>query len=301
MAQPETPVTVTSSAARRQALVCLQLAVLLFGCAGVIGKVLSSRPLVVACVRSLLAAVVLLGLVRPTVAQWQTVKRHTAALAISGLLLGVHWWSFFEAVQRSTVGLGLLTFASYPVFVCLLSWPVLRERPGGRTWAACGAVVAGLGLLVPDWSFGSQTSIALSFGLASGLSFALLTLLNRRLTEMLSPLVLVMVQTGIAGLGLLAVLVPTGMAIPKEDYGWLAFLGIFCTALAHACFTASLARLQAGTVAITTALEPVYGILLARLLLGERADPGLLAGGALIVGGALFVAVERRSQIVTQS
>jgi drug/metabolite transporter (DMT)-like permease len=68
----------------------------------------------------------------------------------------------------------------------------------------------------------------------------------------------------------------------------VVLLGVFCTALAHTLFIASLARLSAATVAVVAALEPVYGILLAVWLLGEVPDLRTIAGATLLVTAAVL-------------
>ena len=64
-------------------------------------------------------------------------------------------------------------------------------------------------------------------------------------------------------------------------------LGVLCTALAHTLFIAALRTVTAHTASVVAALEPVYGIALAFVLLGEVPGARTLAGGALIVGAAV--------------
>ncbi len=64
-------------------------------------------------------------------------------------------------------------------------------------------------------------------------------------------------------------------------------LGVACTALAHTLFIQALHSLSAHTASVVTALEPVYGIALAFLLLGETPTARTLAGAILLVGAAL--------------
>ena len=65
-------------------------------------------------------------------------------------------------------------------------------------------------------------------------------------------------------------------------------LGVICTALAHTLFIRSLRVLSAHTASVVATMEPVYGIALAVLLLGERPNTATLTGGAIIVGAALW-------------
>ena len=279
----------------RAALISLHFAVLLFGLSGLIGKAVSSPALVVTCLRSLVGALALaafLALRRESaLAAW---RGRIGVLLASGALLAVHWWTFFAAIQMSTVALGLLTYASYPLFVTLLGWVGLRERPRRVDLFACALVVAGLVLVVPDWNFGARAGLATALGLASGFTFAALTLLNRRLTAALPPLPLVTAQTAVAGLLLLPLSVAQLPAVPARDWAWRILLGIVFTGLAHACFTASLQRVRVAVVGVVAALEPVYGIAAAWAIFGDTPSPAMLAGGALIIG-ASFLSLRRSS------
>ncbi len=284
----------------RQALLALHGAVALFGCSGLLGKVVSAPAGVITCVRSLVGALALGALVvarSPGLRMLETRNSpNLAALALGGALLAVHWWSFFAAIQLGTVALGLLTYASYPLFSTLLEPLCFRERLHLADVAACLGVAAGLALVVPDWHFGRAAGRAALCGIASGFTFALLTLLNRRLTRGLPPLRIVAVQTAVAGLLLLPFAAPAFGAVKLVDWGWLVVLGVVFTGLAHWAFTASLTRLSVRLAGVTAALEPVYGIALAWVLLGEAIAPRTLAGGGLIIAATLLATLTRRAR-----
>ncbi len=286
----------------RAALFSLHVSVLLFGLSGLIGKAVSSPALVVTCLRSLvgaLALAALLALRRERLAP--ALRRRPGALLAGGALLAAHWWLFFAAIQQSTVALGLLTYAAYPLFVTLLGWLVLREIPGRMDLLACALVVGGLVLVVPDWNFGSHTGFATALGLASGLTFAALTLLNRRLTATMPPLPLVTAQTGVAGLLLLPLAAAQLPAVPARDWAWLIVLGIVFTGLAHFCFTASLQRVRVALVAVVAALEPVYGIAAAWMIFGDFPTMVMLCGALLIISAGVSSLLPSSDQPVKAS
>ena len=274
---------------RRTALFFLHFSVLLFGLSGLIGKAVHSPALVVTCLRSLvgaLALAILLMLRRERLLEaW---RGRVGILLAGGALLALHWWTFFAAIQQSTVALGLLTYASYPLFLTLLGWLVLSDRPGRMDLLTCARVVAGLGLVVPDWNFGARAGLATVLGLTSGFTFAALTLLNRRLTAAMSPLPLVTAQTAVAGLLLLPLAAAQLPAVPARDWAWLILLGIIFTGLAHACFTMSLQRVRVAVVGVVAALEPVYGIAAAWAIFGDAPSLAMLAGGMLIIGASFL-------------
>jgi len=97
-------------------------------------------------------------------------------------------------------------------------------------------------------------------------------------------------QNASAALWLLPIVALTGDAtLPTtHDIVLILLLGVFCTALAHTLFIASMRRVTAHTASVVSVLEPVYGIVWAALLLGEWPDARTVAGGALIIGAAVI-------------
>jgi drug/metabolite transporter (DMT)-like permease len=69
-------------------------------------------------------------------------------------------------------------------------------------------------------------------------------------------------------------------------------LGVFCTAVAHTLFIQGMRQIRAQTASIISSLEPVYGIVLALVLLGEVPTFRTLAGGAVILIAVLFVTLK---------
>ncbi|MEQ9570407.1 MAG: EamA family transporter, partial [Longimicrobiales bacterium] len=113
-------------------LLSVHLAVLLFGAAGLFGKLLALPPTVIVLGRVVFASAAL-GAVLAARGRRGTDRRAGGGgpvwgLAALGLLLAVHWVTFFHAIQVSSVAVGLLTFATFPVFAALLE-PLL---PGER-------------------------------------------------------------------------------------------------------------------------------------------------------------------------
>jgi drug/metabolite transporter (DMT)-like permease len=270
-------------------LVALHVAVALFSFAGLFGKWLAISPTAIVFGRALVAGVVL-----ALVVAWQKSGRArlTPGLAANGVVLAVHWVTFFAAIQASTVAIGLLGFASFPLFVLALEW-LLR----GRRWHAEEAAMAllaaaGLALLVPDFDLASRALRGMLLGVLSGFTFAVLAVRNRTLSVRYPASVLALWQNVVAALCLLPVLAwqrGAGAPVTVADLGLLLLLGVLCTALAHTLFIASMKRLSAHAASVVAALEPVYGMILAAWLLREWPDLRTCAGAALIVVAAMTV------------
>ena len=267
----------------------LHVAVALFGVAGLFGKWVAAPALVIVFGRVAVASLAFAALLRLRPLRGpQPAGRRLAALWACGGLLALHWVTFFQAIQVSTVAVGLLAYSTAPVFVVLLEPLGFRERLSRRALALALLAFAGVALIVPRWQAGEALLQGVGWGALSGVSFALLALCNRALVRVHGAIRVAMHQD-LAALVLLAPLLPLAWSpLALRDVALLVALGLFCTALAHALFIHSMAVLPARVAAIASALEPVYGIALAWLLLGEVPALRTLAGGALILAAVLW-------------
>ena len=274
------------------ALVALHVSVALFGFAALFGKWIALSPVDIVFGRAVVAAITLAVLLRCT---RRSAGSPAGALVLNGALLALHWVTFFAAIQTATVAIGLLGFASFPIFVLILERVLLGRRSSPVELAAVGIVVSGLALLVPELSWTSRTVQGLVWGVAAGFTFALLALRNRALVPEVGATVLALWQNAFAALWLLPVLALTfDTAIPTaRDIGLIVLLGVFCTALAHTLFIASMLRMSTHTASVVSILEPVYGIGWAALLLHEWPDVRTAVGGALIIGAAAVASWRR--------
>jgi drug/metabolite transporter (DMT)-like permease len=269
------------------ALLALHAAVGLFGFAAIFGKWLAMPPTAIVLGRTVVAAVALTTLV---LAQ-RALAPCNRGLAANGVVLAVHWVTFFEAIRVSSVAIGLLGYATFPLFVLLLERALLGARFGGREAATAAVSAAGLVVLVPTLDPGDATLRGIAWGTLSGATFAWLAVRSRRHAQSHAPEAVALWQNAFAALVLLPVVALQSGSMPvptARDLALIAVLGLACTALAHTLFIASLRRVSAHTASIVATLEPVYGIALAAWLLSEWPTPRTLAGAALILAAALY-------------
>lgn len=263
----------------------LHAAVLLFGVAGLFGRVIDLPPLGIVLGRTAFAAAALLA-----VGAWAGPHARPAPAPAwgpaAGVVLAFHWVAFFQAIQVSSVAVGLVTFSSYPLFVTLFGWCGGDPLRRADVLAALG-VAAGVILVVPDPDLGGRTAQGAVWGTLSGLSFAVLSLMNRRLVRDRPPVRLAAGQMLVATVVLAPLAVGTVPPPTLRDVMLLAVLGVGCTAVAHALFIHALAHVRPQTASVAAGLESVYGIAFAALLLGEWPDPRTAAGGAVIVGAVV--------------
>lgn len=274
----------------------LHTAVLLFGFAGLFGKWLTLHPLLIVAGRTLTAALALWLVLRWRGQSLRLARRRDGvALALAGMLLALHWVAFFQAIQLTTVALGLLTFASFPLFVTVLEPLVFREKWRAVDGLTALGVLLGLWLVTPSFDPQDRTAQGVAWGVLSGFSFALLALVNRGAVARYSALVIGTWQNSWAFLCLLPLVLLMDWTLSGRELALLVVLGVVGTALAHVLFISSLSQVRAQLASVISGLEPVYGAGLALLLLGEIPAPRTLAGGAVILGTTLL-AVRYRSQ-----
>lgn len=267
------------------------LAVVLFGLAGVLGTLTGLPAPLITLGRAVFAgsALLVLALSRGLAARPRT-RRDGVLLVGQGLLLALHWTAFFQAILVANVAIGLLSFSTFPLFTALLEPLLLRQRPS-RLQAVCAVLILpGVFLLVPQFSLHDSVTRGVLWGVLAGATFALLSVTNRWLGRQYAPVTISLYQDGVAALTLLPTLLFLRPIAPLTASGFLALaaLGLGCTALAHTVFISSMRDISAQLASLIASLEPVWGIVFALLLLGQVPSARTLIGGALILAATML-------------
>jgi drug/metabolite transporter (DMT)-like permease len=276
------------------AYLALHVAVALFGLAGLFGKWIDLSPLAIVLGRTLVAAIalgILAGVRR------EPLGRLDVAWLVNGAILALHWVTFFLAIQVASVAVGLLGYATFPLFVLIIERRGRWRSVARVEWLTALLVVSGFGVLVPRLAWSDATVQGLLLGAASGVTFAWLAVRNRALVERHGALGLAFWQNAWAAIWTMVAVVPLAstMRAPSwQDLGAIVTLGALCTALAHTLFIASLRHVGTHTASIVAALEPVYGIAFAVLLLAEWPTTRQIAGALLLVGAAIVASRRTR-------
>lgn len=290
----------TASSHRRTALLNVHMAVVLFGLAGVLGKMTSlpANGIVLGRVVFGGAALACLIMLRHVSIRPQT-RRDLLGFAGSGLLLAGHWTAFFQSVRVSSVATALLSFSTFPLFATVLEPLLLRERATTIEVLAAALIVPGMFLVVPSLSLTNTTTVGAMWGLLAGFTFALLSIWNRRLTRRYRSVVISLYQDSFAAIALLPTLLltRTGLQVSIHDVLVLVVLGVACTAISHTLFIEGMRTVSAQTASVVAALEPVWGIVFAFVLLREIPSSRTVLGGILIVGATLVPAIAPRTPV----
>ena len=267
----------------------IHLAVFLFGLASLFGKWVT-LPAAVIVLGRVAFAFPALAAVLLWAGQGISLKRKQdyLPLGLMGVLLAIHWATFFESVQVSTVAICLVSYSTFPFFTVFLEPLFFQERLSRRGVVLAVIALAGVALVIPEWKLGNSITLGVFWGVLSGVSFALLSVLNRKYVRTYSSLKVAFYQDLVAFLLLLPLWFILRPSPTASDWGLLILLGVVFTAFSHTLFINGLKEVPARTASIIATLEPVYGVIAAAILLGEAPGLRVLAGGALIISAMIY-------------
>ena len=275
---------------KKKCLFEIHVAVLLFGLAGLFGKWLILSPFIIVLGRVFFASITLALLLWLSKQSMKiSPRKNYLYLILLGFILAVHWVSFFKSIQVSTVAVGLLSFATYPVFTTFLEPLLLKEKIVKTNIFFSLFCMVGVLLIIPRFDLDDSTFVGVLWGLLSSLTFAVLTILNRKLTQHFSSLLIAFYQDFFAMLFLLPFYFVLRPALNTNDILLLAVLGVFCTAGSHTLFIKGMKRIKAQTASMIHFLEPVYGIIFAFFFLHEIPSLRTILGGVIILWGQILI------------
>jgi drug/metabolite transporter (DMT)-like permease len=272
----------------------IHFCVVLWGFTAILGKLITLSALPLVWWRMLLVTAALLAMPRV----WRGLRAMPARLrwayAGIGVLVSLHWLTFYAAIKLSNASVGATCIALGPVFLAFIEPWLARRRFDPRELLIGVAVVPGVALVVGGVPH--EMRIGLVVGVLSALFVALFGSLNKRLVDHGDPLTVTCIElgTGTVFLTALAPLLPhagPAFVLPGlHDSLLLLALSFGCTLLPFALALVALRHMSAFGTQMVTNLEPVYAIVLAIVLLGEQRelDHGFYAGVVVILA-AVFV------------
>lgn len=273
----------------RNSIVLLHLAVMLFGFSAVLGQFVSAPAVIIAGGRVIFSSITLLifSLVTKASLKLRSKKDYGIAL-FTGVVLAVHWTTFFRSIQSSSVAIGTITFSAFPLFLTFLEPLVFHEKLKFRSVISALVLLLGVGITIPSFSLENETTIGIVWGLISALAYGVMSLSNRYLSGFYESRTICLYEQGTAAVVLLPALFLLQVQWTVENVVGIAAIGLVCTAIAHSLYVAAQRNVKAQTAGVISGMETVYGILFAFLFLGEVPGVRELIGGAIILGVAVF-------------
>ena len=110
----------------RKSIMSLHIAVMLFGFSAVLGQFVDAPAVIVAGGRVVCSSILLLVSALLSKRKIRLTRRMDYGIAvIAGIILAIHWTTFFQSIQSSSVAIGTITFSTFPLFLTFLEPLVL--------------------------------------------------------------------------------------------------------------------------------------------------------------------------------
>ncbi len=274
----------------KKAYLELHLAVFLFGFTAILGAVIEMHTIYLVWWRVLLTSLslwLLFGIHK----RLKLVPRKYILIFLGiGVLVAVHWLTFFGAIKASNASITLVCMAAGSFFTAILEPLILRHRIHWFEPLMGVLVIPGMALVV------NQTELSMMNGILLGLTSALLAsifaILNKKYIKRADEITISCLEMTSAFL-FISLLLPfagaelSGFSIlPRgQDLLYLLVLAFVCTTFAYVIAMRALHHISAFASNLVINLEPVYGIILAWLLLHENKEltPGFYLGVGIIL------------------
>lgn len=226
---------------------------------------------------------------------------------IISMVLGICGYAFFSslffyALQGLSASLTVLLLYTYPVMVAFLSPLFFKEKISKKLWGILAIASLGLYLLLRvEWDVKNMTSILFGFGAA--FFYSLYILYSRKFVAHLKATASSFyVQLG-AGFVLSLIHFQSferPLFLYREHGLFIISMAFVCSLLAMTLFLAGLQKLTATETSILSTTEPLFGVLIAILLLNEHFYFSQFLGAALVLVAMILVAVKKDSPKLTQ-
>ncbi len=282
-------------------LYILHFTVIIWGFTGILGDLISISAIPMVWYRVLIASVSLYLYFILTKTSIKVTKKQFLQFTLTGSIVALHWVLFFHAIKVSTVSVTLVCLSSFTLFTAVLE-PLLKKKAIHKGDIFIGLIII-LGIYM-IFKFESQYTLGIIFGLSAALASTLFSIINSTLVQKTEAKIIGFYEIAGAFFWLTLYRLFDGSLLndtfnlSTKDWFYLFILGTICTALAYVAGVSVMRTLTAFRVALITNLEPVYGIILAFVLLGskETMTPGFYMGAILILGAVFGYPIYKKRQ-----
>ncbi|OEK05048.1 DMT family transporter [Roseivirga misakiensis] len=283
----------------------LHFIVFLWGFTAIIGKEMSISAADVVLYRTGMAAIVIAGFMVIKKLSFQFDGKAILKMSLTGLVIAMHWFLFFESARVANISVSLAGMATATFWTSLIE-PIVTRKSVKPVEVLLGLVVIG-GLYI-IFRFEFDNALGLTLAVLSAFLAALFSVLNAGFAKKYSEYGITFYEMLAACLAI-ALFIPiyksyfldtaAEYAIPNlKDWGLIVILSVVCTVYAFSASVELMKRISAFAVNLTINLEPVYGILMALLIYGEKEQMsnGFYYGTLIIIGAVFSYPVIRRRQ-----
>ncbi|WP_036153269.1 DMT family transporter [Maribacter forsetii] len=269
-------------------LLHLHFIVFIWGFTAILGKLITIDSLPLVWIRMGMATLFIAVYILFAKFSLKVSKKTFWWLLGGGVVVALHWVTFFLAIKVSTVSVALAMMSTGAFFTALMEPFWYKRKIIGYEIFFGLMVVAGLYLI---FKVETEYVFGMVIALISAFLAAVFSLINGKLVQTHRPSVISFYELGVGMVFLSIILIVKGdfslslITLPQMDWVYLVVLALICTAYAFIASVKIMRVLTPYTVMLTTNLEPVYGILLAWFIFGseEKMKPMFYVGALIIL------------------
>ena len=278
----------------KKSILHLHIAVMLFGLAGVVGQFVEVPSVMVAMGRVICSSILLFVIAKVKQDSLKLdSKRDYFGIVATGVVLAIHWTTFFQSIQVSSVAIGTITFSTFPLFLTFLEPIVYREKLRLNSVISAVILLLGVAITIPEFSMENQVTLGVVWGMISSLTYAVITLANRYFSKKYEGRIVSFYEQGSAAVVLLPAIFLVPTVWRTQDIVGVVIVGCVCTAFAYSLYVSAQKKVKAQTAGIISGMETVYGIVYALLFLREIPTGREILGGIVILGVALYTSLKK--------
>ncbi|NRD21432.1 DMT family transporter [Winogradskyella eckloniae] len=275
----------------------LHFLVIIAGFTAILGKEITIGALDLVWYRMAIAAILMFIYIKIIKLKINISKKSFLQFSIAGVLIALHWITFFEAINQANVSIALAMFSSGAFFASFIEPIFFKRKILGYEMLFGICVVIGV-LLITSSEMIYLNGIVL--GLFSALFSTLFAVINGRFIEQHSATIISFYEF-ISGVFFLTIFILLSgknfnaefFTLSNKDWLFLFILASICTAYAFIGSVDVMRYISPFTVILSYNLEPIYGIGMALMLYpdSEKMSPQFYVGATLILLTVLFDAV----------
>ena len=230
-------------------------------------------------------------------------KRGILKFLITGIIIALHWIFFFKAIKVSNVSVALVTMSTGAFFTSIIE-PVFFKRKIKLLEIILGLIVI-VGLYI-IFNFESQYKLGIIYALISSFLGSLFAVLNGLFIKRYRADTISLYQLLFGTLFVTIYLFLNNsfsisfFSLQKLDWIYLFVLSSICTAYAFIASVKVMKYLSPYTVMLTINLEPVYAIILALFIFGdkEKMNPEFYLGACIVLGVVLINGIIKNKSVI---
>ena len=272
-------------------LIQLNFAVLMISTSGTLGRYIELPVPLIIFLRAAIGGLFLYLFCKWKKLSFKIDKKDRWTVFFSGVLMGLHWILYFISLKMSTVAIGMLSVFTYPAITTLLEPIMLNSKFKMSNLLLGLMVLTGIYFLAPEISLENDQFKAIGYGVLSAFCYSIRNIHMKSKSAKYEGSILMVYQLLIVTVLLSPVFLFYDTNSLESSLPAILILAILTTAAGHTLFIHSFRNFTISTASIISGVQPVYGIIIGMIFLGEYPALSTTFGGALILGTVLIESI----------